>query len=373
MSSTHITPSELIKTDIIVSELYYGLYLRDYLLQFRYICEGSRQSSGIVTSASTAITSVYQSIFSTKTKFLELAYLGLDQNKTVQKLLKNVTFRFFIIKLENISIFVSSLVVNEYRDTSPNTVWQQTGVLKSICGKTLFAINHPTTLYNLEQIYKTQFHYQISIPNNCTVEFWTNVPNPEKDHNTLKSLYEDGFLNILSPTSSDKIAHAIKRYVKIGYNLTEGANIEIALQNLSGTSVAHIEPNCNLTTETLVLADQNNINPNSELLRPSPTFSEPSIPKTIWTTPTSKKSELLTNETDEEIGWALKEIIKLGNKGIGKHMTKKVLQYLQSFFLADNLKAADRYSPEDMHADFEDLAKNGELTFEKILSVKTIK
>ena len=65
--------------------------------------------------------------------------------------------------------------------------------------------------------------------------------------------------------------------------------------------------------------------------------------------------------------------MKLGNKGAGKHMTKKVLQYLQGFFLAGNLKAADHYSPEDMHADLESLAKTGELTFDEIPSVKTIK
>ncbi|CAG8838579.1 15568_t:CDS:1, partial [Gigaspora margarita] len=69
----------------------------------------------------------------------------------------------------------------------------------------------------------------------------------------------------------------------------------------------------------------------------------------------------------------LKENMKLGNKCVGKHITKKVLQYLQGFFLAGNLKTADRYSPEDMHADLENLAKARELTFEEIPSVKTIK
>ncbi|CAG8730069.1 32_t:CDS:1, partial [Cetraspora pellucida] len=73
------------------------------------------------------------------------------------------------------------------------------------------------------------------------------------------------------------------------------------------------------------------------------------------------------------LGWALKENMKLGNKGAGKRMTKKVLQYLQGFFLAGNLRAEDRYSPEDMHANLEDLAANGELTFEEIPTVKTIK
>ncbi|CAG8855071.1 17720_t:CDS:1, partial [Gigaspora margarita] len=52
------------------------------------------------------------------------------------------------------------------------------------------------------------------------------------------------------------IAHAIKRYIRIGCDLTEGTNIEEAIKNLSGTSIARIEPNRN----------QNDIEPNSELL-----------------------------------------------------------------------------------------------------------
>jgi hypothetical protein len=45
-------------------------------------------------------------------------------------------------------------------------------------------------------------------------------------------------------------------------------------------------------------------------------------------------------------GWALKENLRLGNKGGGKRISKKVVQYLQGFFLAGNLRAAERYSPE---------------------------
>ena len=255
MSSTHITPGELIKTGTIVPELHYGPYLRDWWvfseedsfypipirlgleimiqlnknpfiirvvrsihspLQPGYICEGSGQSSGIVTSASTAITSVYQSVYGTKTKFSGLAYLGLDKKKTTQKLLENITFRPFIIKLENIFIFVGSLgnithsnsnkvgnyytaslfhkyktkqsvfsqcvnndlysitiyqdsqIVSEYKNISPNAVWHQTGVLKSISGETLFAINHP------KQAYNAKFFQQTSIPTNCTITDWDN-------------------------------------------------------------------------------------------------------------------------------------------------------------------------------------------------------
>ncbi|CAG8713647.1 15805_t:CDS:2, partial [Racocetra persica] len=323
---------ELIKTGDIIQELHYGLYLRDWWffsddnlippipihlgleimiqlnkkpfiicvvryihspLQPEYICEGSGQSSSIVTSASTAIISVYQMVFSTKAKFSGLVYLGLNQDKTAQKLLENITFYPFIIKLENISIFVGSLgkilysnpnkvgcrymaslfykykakqsvfsqyirdnlytitiyqnsqIIAKYNDSSPNAIWQQTGILKSIPGNILFAINHPTTLQKLKQAYEIKFLHQTPIPNQCTytdwdnkiimehlfelhlnkavifcaagcteitpynkeiseVEFWTNAPNPGKDRDTLRNLYEDGFLNISSQTSSDK-------------------------------------------------------------------------------------------------------------------------------------------------------------------------
>ena len=78
-------------------------------LQPDYICKGKGQSSGVVKSASKAITSVYQSVFDTKTKYAELSYLGLEQPDTDQKLLEGIIFCPFIIETENISIFVGCL------------------------------------------------------------------------------------------------------------------------------------------------------------------------------------------------------------------------------------------------------------------------
>ncbi|CAB5350103.1 unnamed protein product [Rhizophagus irregularis] len=40
-----------------------------------------------------------------------------------------------------------------------------------------------------------------------------------------------------------QITHAIKRYVKLGYDITSGENIEDAIKDLAGTHVAHIQPN----------------------------------------------------------------------------------------------------------------------------------
>jgi len=194
-------------------------------LQPGYICEGKGQSSGINTSASAAITSVYQSVFGSKTKYAGLSYLGVDQPETAQKLLEGVTFCPFIIELENTTVFVSCLdkitisntnkvghnyaaslfykyrgvqsvfyqhvdkdfflitiyqnsqIVAEYKDISPNSVWSKTGILKSILGDTLFVINHPITLDRINQVRQEYFLHQLS---KCTLSDWNNETIMEK-------------------------------------------------------------------------------------------------------------------------------------------------------------------------------------------------
>ena len=134
-----------------------------------------------------------------------------------QKLLEGVLFRPFIIESENITIFVGCLgkiiqsnankigtnysaslfykykekqsvflqhinkdffsitiyqnsqVVAKYKDTSPNAVWRQTGILKSISGDVLFATDHPKTL---QELGKMTLSLQVSIPNECTIADW---------------------------------------------------------------------------------------------------------------------------------------------------------------------------------------------------------
>ncbi|CAG8608825.1 15669_t:CDS:2, partial [Dentiscutata heterogama] len=165
-------------------------------LQPSYICEGNEKSSDVVSSSSMAITSVYQAIFGTKTKFAGLSYLDLKQPEIFQKLLEN-----------------DSQIIAEYKDSSPNAVWNQTGVLKSFPGNTLFAINHPMTLQQLDQIYKAKFNYQTLIPNECTFVDWNNktimghlfdlhLKKAVEDHDTLKNLYKNGFLNTSSQSLS---------------------------------------------------------------------------------------------------------------------------------------------------------------------------
>ncbi|CAB4472706.1 unnamed protein product [Rhizophagus irregularis] len=264
MSKSHITPGKLVATGSIVPELHYGPYLRDWWifskektqekqtyypiplrlgleiiiqlnnnpfiirivrnvhssLQPGYICEGKGQSSGINTSASAAITSVYQSVFGSKMKYAGLSYLGIDQPETAQKLLEGVIFRPFVVEVENITVFVSCLgkitisktnkighnyaaslfhkykrvqsvfyqhvdknsflitiyqnsqIIAEYIDISFNAVWKKTGVLTSILGETLFVINHSLTLDRINQA--RQELYSNKLPNECTLADWNN-------------------------------------------------------------------------------------------------------------------------------------------------------------------------------------------------------
>jgi len=49
-----------------------------------------------------------------------------------------------------------------------------------------------------------------------------------------------------------KISHAIKRYVRLGFDLTTGEDIEKALDGLSGTSTAYLKPNRNQRSQSNV-------------------------------------------------------------------------------------------------------------------------
>ncbi|CAG8530420.1 23700_t:CDS:2 [Gigaspora rosea] len=45
------------------------------------------------------------------------------------------------------------------------------------------------------------------------------------------------------PVISPQISYAIKRYVRIGYDISEGSDIVDAAKELSGTYLANIQPN----------------------------------------------------------------------------------------------------------------------------------
>lgn len=51
-----------------------------------------------------------------------------------------------------------------------------------------------------------------------------------------------------------KIAHAIRRFVSLGNDLKSGSDIESAVKNLRGTSIAHLEPKRDIEKRVKTLA-----------------------------------------------------------------------------------------------------------------------
>ncbi|RHZ44715.1 hypothetical protein Glove_712g4 [Diversispora epigaea] len=149
------------------------------LQQPGYCCQAGTLSSSIEESCSTALTSLYQNIFQTKTKFSGPQELGFDDDSIVNQLLNGVLFRPFYIIVDKFRIFVYSLgkqdfassfiythckkrslfvqtmeksickikiyhktiLVTTFEGDTPTEVWKKTGILQKFDGFVLFGLN----------------------------------------------------------------------------------------------------------------------------------------------------------------------------------------------------------------------------------------
>ncbi|GBC08198.1 hypothetical protein RclHR1_07960014 [Rhizophagus clarus] len=125
----------------------------------------------------------------------------------------------------------------------------------------------------------------------------------------------------------EMITHAIKRYVRIGCELTSGQDIENAIKELSGTSVAQIESDWNKNNNMILEKSwyTKSIEHDKTHNSPNPTSDQIGVDIEFLLKP----------------GWTLKENQKMGNKGGEKHISKKVIQYLQAYFHAVHEKELD--------------------------------
>ncbi|GES80418.1 hypothetical protein GLOIN_2v1483553 [Rhizophagus clarus] len=51
------------------------------------------------------------------------------------------------------------------------------------------------------------------------------------------------YVTIISDNEAGEITHVIKYYVKLGYKIASGEDIEMAIKGLSGTHIANLQPN----------------------------------------------------------------------------------------------------------------------------------
>ncbi|RHZ48652.1 hypothetical protein Glove_543g12 [Diversispora epigaea] len=142
-----------------------------FLQQPGYICEAKNTISNIFDNPSAAITTLYQQLFGSKTRFSGSLIMGHDKTEINKQLLTGVTFQqfyyagtgfkssfYYTIGVERKrTLFVQEIckkkfIVNMYQDfelkstyidNSPDDVWQKVEVLQEHKGTELFGICHP--------------------------------------------------------------------------------------------------------------------------------------------------------------------------------------------------------------------------------------
>jgi hypothetical protein len=72
------------------------------------------------------------------------------------------------------------------------------------------------------------------------------------------------------------------------------------------------------------------------------------------------------------MGWTLKSNQKLGGKGKGKRMKKKVKELLISFFLNENLNQKDKMSAKNMYDELLTFVESGELKADDVPKITII-
>ncbi|CAG8712763.1 13343_t:CDS:2, partial [Racocetra fulgida] len=176
-----------------------------------YICQSEALRSNICKSSSEAITSTYQQAFFSKTRFDGLLVMGFDNSEICKALLTDIYFHPYTFKIGNIinlnvfgigksnnpnwkyagkgyqssfvynfrktralffqefsnkeaivKIYQNSQEIYVFRNTDPNTVWNQIGILTQFTGCTLFGLEHEQT--------KSEINNEQTLT--CTVEDW---------------------------------------------------------------------------------------------------------------------------------------------------------------------------------------------------------
>src|SRR5437764_1190650 len=97
------------------------IYILVYLLKIggsnlQLICESGSEIGKIETTATQAISSLYQRIFNTKTKYSGTLVMGLENNDIVNQLLVDVEFQPFSIKVDSYNVVIFSIGTSSQKD-----------------------------------------------------------------------------------------------------------------------------------------------------------------------------------------------------------------------------------------------------------------
>ncbi|PKB95084.1 hypothetical protein RhiirA5_437407 [Rhizophagus irregularis] len=192
------------------------LFLSFKTLQVHLNQSCKEKSTEISSSASTAITTLYQEIFGKKTEYSGPAIMGFYNDQIIERLLQDVTFFPIYIKIQSFLVVVSNIgysknngccgagngftssiltkfqkkhsfvsqrienntcilriyhesnIVAQFEDETPTNVWKKSGINKKFDGIDLFGITHSSVQTILQNPPKN------NILRICTVDEWNN-------------------------------------------------------------------------------------------------------------------------------------------------------------------------------------------------------
>jgi hypothetical protein len=179
-----------------------------------YVCEANGITSPVYDTPSGAINFLYQTLFTSKTRFSGPLILGYDNMEINKRILEDIPFQPYTLTVDNLQIFVGMIGVSDrenlgyagsgyastfickigekkirtlfeqkihqrhssvtiyqdekikfsYSGKNPDEVWNKVGMLQNWDGKTLFGITHEKT-QNIISNLRTPF---------CTINEWSN-------------------------------------------------------------------------------------------------------------------------------------------------------------------------------------------------------
>ncbi|RIB00827.1 hypothetical protein C2G38_2232810, partial [Gigaspora rosea] len=187
------------------------------------------------------------------------------------------------------------------------------------------------------------------------------------------------------------------------FNIAQGSDIELAIEGIRGTSVAHLEPECSKGKKQVNTLlgnsnwfswewpwDDNNTGyvraraiPNIEIHPDHLTVDQLKTQLTnrgvSYNNESTKQDliSLLNNKLSQELELQKTELSAEAlnsneERGGGKRISKHVITYLEGYFLAGNINKSDRYTAEEMHTELLELVKTGNLEESDVPKVSTI-
>ncbi|CAG8548819.1 7558_t:CDS:2 [Gigaspora rosea] len=171
---------ELLSIGSIISELHYGLFAREWWFTSNiepvdvkdgdsfipgFSCKCEEISGKIYNNPTSAISSLYQRLFETTTKFSDrlnifVYSIGISDNSCLLSAGSGFNSSFISVIKKNgkakspvitqgiektgcfINIYVDNQLFKRIEGVDPNQTWKQTGLLKQYEGNALFGLNH---------------------------------------------------------------------------------------------------------------------------------------------------------------------------------------------------------------------------------------